>query len=106
MKTDAKTWNEYLSSWPKGWYMDDVRITVNGVPEDEVEFKQEDTDVVDVTGGFIFTEDDRGSGAKSLVRSFSAWQKKQAVVRGLFEYPAEVEVQLLEFMTSIGGKKL
>ena len=106
MKNDAKNWEQYLASWPKGWYMDDALILVNGVPEDDVKFERKYTDVVDVTGGYIFIESERDSEPKSLTRHFAKWMKEPSFVRGLFEYSAGAEAQVIEFMRSIKAKML
>ena len=104
MKTVEKTWAEYLNTWPTGWYMDDVEIIVNGVSEDDKARK--DTDIIEIRGGFIIHETDRDFQPKSLTRHFEAWLKKQTRRRGMFEYPASAEQQVVDFMRSINGKQL
>lgn len=83
-KTNGAEWKRYYNDkkiWSdKGAWHEDEEIYVNGQLADlDLDVgKVEDTDVIKLTGGTIYT-DESGEHYDSLEAHFKKWQKKQTV---------------------------
>lgn len=102
MKTDGKTWNAYMASWPEGQWFDDSDETCNG---GEMPQTVPDDAVISLTTGIVF-QDGTTTKGKDLVAHFNEWLKEQSTIRILVQVDPRHRDALVEFVKTIKGEVL
>lgn len=99
MKTDNKTWQAYLASWPDDWYYEDAEEFVNGEKVSDIPDDLPDDAVIRIEGGCIYD----GEDGRDLVRHFGAWKRKQTTVRLIVEVDVTKADALKAAIKAAGG---
>lgn len=102
MKTDGKTWNAYLASWPEGQWFDDSNDKCN---DGDMPATVPDDAVITFSTGVVFKNAADAEG-KNLVKHFQAWLKAQSTVRVLIEIDARHKPALVDLIKTMNGKVL
>ena len=107
MKTTWAEWDAFLESLPRGCYLADAQVTIDGVHEEAI--TQPDAtapDVpVEVVGGAIFAESGM-TAPLNLQNFFKKWRTKHTPAFVTCQIPNEKLDDLKKFLATVGGKVL
>jgi hypothetical protein len=110
MKATGKQWNDFLNSWPEGWWFDDADVTINGVSDESPDAPEriENTDRIELSCGVLFNGREESAEGVSLVTAFRKWIKAQNYDTLQVEVPKTVDRHHLErrLLEMFGAKVL
>ena len=102
MKTNGKTWQDYLISWPLGAWFDDSDETINGVGGDYLIEEVPADAVVEFTCGVVYQSRDDHEGV-SLVSHFRKWLKSLTMTTLVVTFPKDRLEEFTPMLKRLGG---
>lgn len=94
------------AAWPGAdgeTYHDDAVVTINGMPSEDLDLSAvEDAAVVEVSGGFMVSEDKRIDG-RGFEQHLKDWIKRQSVVTLVVEVDSTKVNAVIEAVKAAGG---
>lgn len=106
IKTNGAEFKKFYNDplvWVNGCYHDDVAFKVNGVSVVNVTENLKDTDIIEIDGGFIVTDEDI---TEDFEKTFLVWQKAQTAVIVTVQIPKDKVADLKAFLKNISGEIL